>query len=68
MIISKKSIPNNVVRNSYRRMFYETCRPYIEKNIGDIACVIKTKTKLTRDPEILRKTQKEILYLLDTKL
>ncbi len=68
IIISGKSVPNAVVRNIYRRMFYETSRPYIQKNLGDIACVIKTKTKLTQNPVDISKIQGEILYLFENKL
>ena len=68
IVISGKSVPNAIVRNIYRRIFYETCRPYIERNIGDIVCVVKTKTKLTKDSKAIRDIHSEILYLFENKL
>jgi len=33
IVISSKSVPSAVVRNMYRRKFYELCHPYTQKNI-----------------------------------
>ncbi|MDA9129311.1 ribonuclease P protein component [Candidatus Gracilibacteria bacterium] len=68
IVVSGKSAKNAVIRNVYRRMYYEACRPYIQKNLGDIACVVKTKTKLTGDSDDIHKIHSEILYLFDKKL
>ncbi len=68
IVISGKSVPTNIVRNQYRRMFYEICRNYIYRQGFDIVCVVKVKTKLTKDPESIKKICWEIFYIFDKKL
>ena len=33
IVLGKKSIPNNVIRNMYRRIFYRETAKYTEKNL-----------------------------------
>jgi len=68
IVISAKSVPNNVVRNTYRRTFYDVCSHYNTKVYGDIVCVVKTKTKLWKQSEDIKKITSEITYLFDKKL
>ncbi len=68
IVIGGKSVPTNVVRNSYRRLFYDVSQPYIHKHYWDVVCVVKKQTKLTWLPENLDKIQNEIRYLFDKKL
>ena len=68
IVIGGKSVPTNVVRNTYRRMYYNVCGKHIDKNYGDIVCVVKKKTKLTRETLEIQKIQSEINYLFEKKL
>jgi len=68
IIISGKSVKNAVVRNKYRRLYYETCRPYIDTIPKDISCVVKTKTQLENNDTALKNFKKELIYLFDKKL
>lgn len=68
IVISGKSVPNNVIRNIYRRMFYEMCRTYISTHSRDLVCVVKVKTQLDWSPKNISQIQNEILYLFDKKL
>lgn len=68
IVIGKKSVPNNVVRNMHRRIFYDICREYSESISGNIVCVVKTKTRLWRDPQSLQAFTKELRYLFEKKL
>lgn len=68
IVISWKSVPNNVIRNNFRRMFYEVCKSYSQLYGKDIVCVVKVKTKLDNSPEKESQVHKELLYLFDKKL
>lgn len=68
IVIGWKSVPNNVIRNKYRRLFYTLCKEYTDKRYGDIVCVVKSKTKLWATPEDMSKITSEITYLFDKKL
>lgn len=68
IVIGGKSVPTNVVRNSYRRAYYDICNKYISKNYGDVVCVVKKKTKLSRQTEDMQKIESEINYLFEKKL
>lgn len=54
IIISGKSAPNAVVRNIYRRAYYQSIAQCGVKLSGDIVCIIPKKTKISRDPEVLK--------------
>ena len=68
IVIGWKSVPTNVVRNIYRRMYYDICQKYTQKTYGDVVCVVKKKTKLAKDPWEIQKICSEINYLFEKKL
>lgn len=68
IVISSKSVPNNIIRNMYRRMFYEICKSYIDILSCDVVCVIKTKTLLTRQDFQKESLTREILSIFEKKL
>lgn len=68
IVIGWKSVPNNVVRNNYRRLYYDIAAAHIEKKYGDVVCVVKKKTKLEHTPESYKNISSEICYLFDKKL
>jgi ribonuclease P protein component len=68
IVIGGKSVPTNVVRNTYRRLYYDICQKYIQKDYGDIVCVVKKKTKLDRQLSEIQKIRSEINYLFEKKL
>lgn len=68
IVISGKSVANNVIRNMYRRLFYDVSAKYIHQNFWDVVCVVKTKSKLGRSPEDVKAISKEITYLFEKKL
>lgn len=69
IVIGGKSVPNNIVRNTIRRRFYDLVHEkYSQNNYGDIVCVVKSKVKLTWNPQDLQKFSSEITYLFDKKL
>lgn len=68
IVISWKSVPNNVIRNKYRRAYYEVCRKYVDKFCFDIACVVKVKTKLGREDTDVTIFEKELTSIFQKKL
>lgn len=68
IVIWWKSVPNAVVRNNYRRQFYNLSHKYKDLPIWDIVCVVKKQTKLLKTQECLQKIQSEINYLFEKKL
>lgn len=68
IVIAGKSVPNNVTRNIYRRLFFTISQKYIDHNHGDIVCVVKSKSKLDKNPKNIKKIYSEITYLFDKKL
>ena len=68
IVIGSKSVPTNVVRNIYRRAYYDICQKHQEKPYGDVVCVVKKKTKLEKDNESMKKILSEINYLFEKKL
>ncbi len=68
IVISKKSVPNTVVRNIYRREFYALMKPEISKNLWDIVCVVKSKTKLSSDPHVQKRFEAEVMTTFNTIL
>ena len=68
IVIGWKSVPTNVVRNTYRRAYYNICQKYIGKSYGDVVCVVKKKTKLGREDVEVQKIESEINYLFEKKL
>lgn len=68
IVIGGKSVPNNVVRNIYRRLFYDTVKKYGDTSYGDVVCVVKKKTKLENTSETIQKFHWEMTYLFDKKL
>lgn len=68
IVIGGKSVPNSVIRNVYRRKFYDISKKYLNSNFGNIVCVVKKKTKLLKDEKNLLAFEKELLYLFDKKL
>jgi len=68
IVIGWKTVKNAVVRNSYRRMYYDIARQYIGKPYGDVVCVVKKKTKLDDTANTYKKIASEITYLFDKKL
>jgi ribonuclease P protein component len=68
IVIGSKSVPTNVVRNTYRRMYYDICKKYTGKPYGDIVCVVKKKTKLEKEEVDIQKIASEINYLFEKKL
>jgi len=68
IVIWGKSVSTNVVRNKYRRLFYNISTPYVHKTYGDVVCVVKKQTKLDSLPETFQKVQSEINYLFEKKL
>ena len=68
IVIWWKSVPNNVVRNTYRRMFYKLAYLLKDKNYWDIVCVVKKQTKLQSEHSFQDKIASEIKYLFDKKI
>lgn len=68
IVIGWKSVPNAVIRNSYRRLYYNIASEYMHQNIWDVVCVVKKQTKLQKDTECLNKIVSEINYLFEKKL
>ncbi len=68
IVISGKSVPNNVVRNLYRRAFYDISRSFQDMYHGDIVCVVKSKTRLSKTDESMKKFSGEIKYIYQKKL
>lgn len=68
VVIGWKSVPNNVVRNTYRRLFYDISSAHIQKQYWDIVCVVKKQTKLQKSEQSIQKLSCEITYLFDKKL
>lgn len=68
IVIGWKSVPTNVLRNTYRRLYYDISRSYIWKEYWDIVCIVKKKTKLERNFASRMKIAAEITYLFDKKL
>ena len=68
IVIGRKSVPNNVVRNRYRRLFYQVCREQQSHTHGNIVCVVKTKTKLLKWVQYEAAFLKELRYLFEKKL
>lgn len=68
IVISGKSVPNNIVRNRYRRIFYEFCKTRQSKTFWNIVCVVKTKTKLQAGLSHEKAFIQELSYLFDKKL
>jgi len=68
IVISGKSVPSNIVRNRYRRLFYDFCKNYQADMHGNIVCVVKTKTKLLKGAQYEKAFLKELRYLFEKKL
>lgn len=68
IVIGWKSVPTNVIRNTYRRLYYDICAKYMTTNFWDVVCVVKKKTKLGKEDAELQKIQWEINYLFEKKL
>ncbi len=68
IVIWGKSVPTNVLRNLYRRKYYDICSKYIWKWYWDVVCVVKSKTKLWKLPDDISKIESEITYLFEKKL
>lgn len=68
IVIWWKSVPNAVVRNMYRRMYYNLAHKYIKYNFWDVVCVVKKQTKLDRNKQTQNKIRSEINYLFEKKL
>jgi len=68
IVIWWKSVPTNVVRNIYRRKFYDISSDHIKKNSKDIVCVVKSKTKLWKTQHDIKKIESEIHYLFEKKI
>ena len=68
IVIGWKSVPNAVIRNSYRRLYYDIASKYVYKNIWDVVCVVKKQTKLDKTPQSFNKVTSEINYLFEKKL
>ncbi len=68
IVIAKKSVPNNVVRNTYRREFYDACQVYKNIPARDVVCVIKSKYKLQKSSSEIAKIASEIHYLFEKRL
>lgn len=68
VVIWGKSVPTNVVRNTYRRLFYDISSKHIWKTYWDVVCVVKKQTKLEKSQSGLDKIRWEITYLFDKKL
>jgi ribonuclease P protein component len=68
IVIGSKSVPNNVIRNMYRRAFYDISWNFQAPYIGDIVCVVKSKTKLLKTQEDMKKFSREIYYIYHNKL
>lgn len=68
VVIWWKSVPNAVVRNLYRRMYYNAAYKYTQINLWDVVCVVKKQTKLDKTQITQNKIQSEINYLFEKKL
>lgn len=68
IVIGSKSVPNNVIRNMYRRAFYDISKKFQNNYSGDIVCVVKSKTKLLKSEESMKKFSGEIHYIYQKKL
>ncbi|MCH8518758.1 ribonuclease P protein component [Candidatus Gracilibacteria bacterium] len=68
IVISGKSVPNAVVRNSFRRSFYIFMKENADTLRGDIVCIISSKIKLGSDTECYKKIHSEWKYILEKKL
>lgn len=68
IVIGWKSVPNAVIRNSYRRLYYDIASQYMHQNIWDVVCVVKKQTKLDKTSQSFNKITSEINYLFEKKL
>jgi ribonuclease P protein component len=68
IVIGGKSVPNNVIRNMYRRAFYDISRSFQASYSSDIVCVVKSKTKLLKTQEGKEKFSREVHYIYHNKL
>lgn len=68
IVIGRKSAVNNVVRNNYRRVFYDICAKYKDIPNKDIVCVVKSKKKLQKEPDAVKAIASEINYLFEKRL
>lgn len=68
IVISGKSSPNAVVRNIYRRSFYNFMKKEISIPGRDVVCVIKSKTKCQEEVFSCKEMHSEIRYLLNKKI
>jgi ribonuclease P protein component len=68
IVIGWKSVPNAVIRNKYRRAYYDIAYKYTQKNLWDVVCVVKKQTKLDAAEQSLKKIESEINYLFEKKL
>lgn len=69
IVIGWKSVSNNVVRNFYRRKFYDFCKKSLEQLPSwYYVCVIKKSFKLEKTFSIQQQFESEISYLFHKKL
>lgn len=69
VVIGGKSVKNSVHRNVFRRLFYDTVHPFLQKYSKDFVFVVKSKTKLDANEKKVRDNFKnDILFLLNKHL
>ena len=68
IVIGAKSVPNNVMRNHYRRIFYTQMQQYSQDISSDIVCVIPKKVRLEKTFDSEQKFIRDLRYIFTTKL